>query len=118
MRDLAAQAQVRVEIDWARSFEAGFSQMTSRRYDAHLVAGRLGERSGVDLLRAYHEAGGEAPVLLLNGGGDRALDLAAMESGAAGFLTKDRLDARRSCSGRPGKSCRNGSRSAPRVSRR
>ena len=93
LRDLVAQAQVRVEVDWAPSFEAGFIRMTSSRYDAHLVAGRLGERSGVDLLRAYHDAGGEAPVLLLNGSGDRALDLAAMESGAAGFLAKDRLDA-------------------------
>ena len=93
LRVLVAQAQVRVEVDWAPSFEAGFTRMTSSRYDAHLVAGRLGEKSGVDLLRAYHDAGGEAPVLLLNGGGDRALDLAAMESGAAGFLTKARLDA-------------------------
>jgi signal transduction histidine kinase len=93
IRELAAHAPVRVEVDWASSFEAGIIRMTSSRYHAHVVAGRLGERSGVDLLRAYHDAGGEAPVLLLNGSGDRALDLAAMESGAAGFLAKDRLDA-------------------------
>jgi signal transduction histidine kinase len=93
IRGLVAQMPVRVEIDWARSFEAGYSWMTSSRYEAHLVGGRLGERSGIDLLRAYHGAGGGAPVLLLGGARDRALDLAAMESGAAGFLLKDRLDA-------------------------
>ena len=53
----------------------------------------MGERSGIDLLRAYHESGGGAPVLLLGDIYDRALDLASMESGAAFFLAKDRLDA-------------------------
>ncbi len=93
LRELVAQVPVRFEVDWARSFEAGFSRMTSSRYDALLVAGRLGERSGIDLLRAYHEAGGDAPVLLLGDAGDRTLDLAAMERGAAGFLVTDGLDA-------------------------
>lgn len=91
LRDLFAGMTVRVEVDWARSFEAGFSRMTSSRYDAHLVGGRLGERSGVELVRAYQEAGGEAPVLVLGGSGDRALDLAAMRAGAAGFLALDGL---------------------------
>jgi len=92
LRDLVARMPVRVEVDWARSFEAGFSRMTSRRYDAHLVAGRLGERSGLELLGAYQEAGGGAPVIVLGDSGDRALDLAAMQAGAAGFLAVDRLD--------------------------
>ncbi len=93
IRDLVARMPVRVEVDWARSFDAGFSQMTSRRYDALLFDAELGARSGIDLLRAYREAGGEAPVLLLGDVQDRALDLAAMENGAAGFLAKGRLDA-------------------------
>ncbi|CAG0992231.1 two-component system, sensor histidine kinase [Gammaproteobacteria bacterium] len=92
LRDLVAQMPVRVEVEWARSFEAGFSRMTSSRYDAHLVAGRLGERSGVELLRAYQEAGGGAPVIVLGRSGDRILDLDAMEAGASGFLALDRLD--------------------------
>ncbi|MFI5180076.1 MAG: ATP-binding protein [Thermoanaerobaculia bacterium] len=93
IRDLVGRMPVPVEIDWARSFEAGFSWMTSRRYDVLLFEARLGERSGIDLLRAYHEAGGRGPVLLLGDIHDRAPDLAAMESGAAGFLAKDHLDA-------------------------
>lgn len=92
MRDLVSRMAVRVEVDWARSFEAGYSRMTSSRYDAHVVAAKLGERSALDLLRGYLEAGGVAPVLLLGNSGERALDLAAMESGAAGYLVLDRLD--------------------------
>lgn len=93
IRDLVAQMPVRIEVDWARSFEAGFVRMTSSRYDAHLVGGRIADRSGLELLRAYREAGGDAPVLLLSEGADRALDLAAMESGAAGFVVMGFLDA-------------------------
>lgn len=92
LRDLVARMPERVEVDWARSFEAGFSRMTSSRYDAHLVADWLGKRSGVELLRAYREAGGGAPVIVLGRSGDRTLDLDAMEAGASGFLEVDRLD--------------------------
>jgi signal transduction histidine kinase len=93
IRDLVAQIPALVEVDRARSFEEGLVRMTSSRYDAHLVGERIGDRSGLDLLRVYREAEGDAPVLLLSGGGDRALDLAAMESGAAGFLAMGLLGA-------------------------
>ncbi len=93
IRDLVGRMPAVFEVDWARSFEAGFSQMASRRYDALLFDERLGARGGIDLLRAYHEAGGKAPVLLLGDSHDRTLDLSAMEIGAAGYLAKDRLDA-------------------------
>ena len=93
LRDLVAQTAIRFEVDWARSFEAGFVRMTSSRYDVHLVGMRLGERSGLDLLHAYHEAEGDAPVILLSRANDRTVDLAAMESGAAGFIEMGRVDA-------------------------
>lgn len=92
LRDLVAQMPVRIEVDWARSFEAGSSRMTSSRYDAHIVGGWLDGRSGMDLLRAYREAGGGAPVLFLGGSDDRDLDLDAMANGAVGYLALDRLN--------------------------
>jgi len=39
--------------------------MSSGRHDAHLIACRLGARSGIDLLRAYRESGGTGPVILI-----------------------------------------------------
>ncbi len=93
VRDLVAQMPVPVEVDWARSFEAGFGLMTSSRYDAQLVDEHLGPQSGLDLLRAFREAGGDSPVLLLSDRDDRAFDLSAMESGAAGFVALAGLDA-------------------------
>ncbi len=94
LRDLVGQLEGFLELEWARTFEAGLQKMISGRHDAHIVDSRLGARSGVDLLRAYREAGDGAPVIVI-GPADRALDLAAMESGAADYLVRGRLDAAR-----------------------
>ena len=92
LRDLVARMPVPIEVDWANSFDAGFSRMTSTRYDVHLVGEDLGKRSGIDLMRGYNEAGGVAPVLLVGTSDDRALDLRGMENGAAGFLAVGPMD--------------------------
>ncbi len=94
IRELGTQLSGFVEIEWAGTFEAGLGAMISGRHDAHVVDSTLGARSGVDLLRAYREAGDGAPVIVI-GPADRALDLAAMESGAADYLVRSRLDAAR-----------------------
>ena len=93
VRGLIAGLAVPADVERAASFGAGLEKMTSRRYDAHLVACRLGKKSGVDLLRAYRESGGGGPVILIADEPERAEDLAAMESGAADYLVRDRLDA-------------------------
>jgi signal transduction histidine kinase len=93
MRDLIAGMSVPTDVERAASFDAGLARMTSRRYDAHLVAARLGANSGVDLVRAYRESGGDGPVILIADEPERAEDLAAMESGAADYLVRNGLDA-------------------------
>jgi signal transduction histidine kinase len=94
VRELVAQLSGLVEVEWAATFEAGLEAMVTRRHDAHIVDSALGPRSGVELLRAYREAGDGAPVIVI-GPADRALDVAAMESGAADYLVRGRLDAAR-----------------------
>ena len=93
LRDLVAGLPGLVELEWAGTFEAGLEAMTSGRYDAHLVDCRLGARNGIDLLRAYREAGDGAPVIMISGRPERAADVAAMEGGAADYLAKSDLDA-------------------------
>src|ERR1035437_2929380 len=92
-RDLVAKMPGRIELEWAGTFEAGLKAMSAGRHDAHLVDARLGARSGIDLLRAYRESGGTGPVILIADDPERTEDLAAAESGAAGYLVRDRLDA-------------------------
>jgi signal transduction histidine kinase len=93
MRGLIAGMAVPPNVERVASFGLALERMTSRRYDAHLVACRLGTKSGVDLLRAYRESGGDRPVILIADEPKKAEDLAASESGAADYLVRDRLDA-------------------------
>jgi signal transduction histidine kinase len=92
MRGLIAGMAAPADVERAASFGAGLERMTWHRYDAHLVAHRLGTKSGVDLLRAYRESGGDGPVILIADEAERAEDLAAMESGAEDYLVRNRLD--------------------------
>ena len=92
MRGLIAEMAAPADVERAASFGAGLERMSSHRYDVHLVACRLGTKSGVDLLRAYRESGGDGPVILIADEPDRAEDLAAMESGAEDYVVRNRLD--------------------------
>ena len=94
-RGLVDELRGSVALDWAGTFEAGLDAMQVGRYDAYLVDCRLGDRSGVDLLRAYRAGGDGSPVLMISDRPERAVDVLAMESGAADYLVKDRLDAAR-----------------------
>ena len=93
MRDVIAGAAPFLDVQHAAGFVAGFESMTSHRFDAHLVAGRLGTRTGADLLRAYRNASGDGPVIIIAEDDERAGDVLAMEAGAAGYLVRARLDA-------------------------
>jgi signal transduction histidine kinase len=93
MRSLIAGMAAPADVERAASFGIGLERMKSHRFDAHLVASRLDTKSGVDLLRAYRESGGDGPVILIADKPERAEDLAATESGAADYLVRDRLDA-------------------------
>ncbi|MEO8586192.1 MAG: response regulator [Acidobacteriota bacterium] len=95
MRGLTAGMEAPAEVEVATAFGNGLERMKSQRHDVHLVACRLGEKSGVDLLRLYRESGGHAPAILIADEPDRSEDLAAAEGGAADYLVRGDLDARR-----------------------
>ena len=48
---LAEVPGYRIELDWAESYEAGLSALARRAHDVCLLDYRLGERSGLHLLR-------------------------------------------------------------------
>lgn len=81
------------EVERAAGFAEALSRMASPRFDAHIVAARLGGKSGIDLLRIHRASGGETPVILIAGEAEGGDDRAAMEAGAAFTLERDRLDA-------------------------
>jgi diguanylate cyclase (GGDEF)-like protein/PAS domain S-box-containing protein len=88
---LAAQDQLRFGLDWTQDYGAARTIIAEARHDLYLVDYRLGEQSGLDLVR---DVGGvlTAPVILLTGMADYQVDLEATELGVTDFLLKGALD--------------------------
>jgi response regulator RpfG family c-di-GMP phosphodiesterase len=93
-RDLLAEIDgVQYELAWQDSYAGALEAIVRHEHDVYLLDYRLGERTGLELLRDAIARGYKAPMILLTGQGDRAVDLQAMKLGAADFLVKGRLDA-------------------------
>ena len=52
---------------------------------------RLGARDGLELLRTAIAGGCRAPIIIMTGQGDHAIDLQAMQEGAADYLVKEQV---------------------------
>jgi len=93
-RDMLAEAVgARFELEWVDTYEAGLEAMERAGHDVYLVDYRLGGRDGLELLCAAIAGGCRAPIIMLTGRGDRAVDVAAMKAGAADYLDKGQLSA-------------------------
>jgi len=94
-RDLLADIpDFRFELDWISDPEAALEEISRGRHDLHLIDYSLGRLDGLGLIHAAVARGCTAPMILLTGLGDRAIDIGAMRAGAADFLEKWHLDAR------------------------
>jgi signal transduction histidine kinase len=94
VRDLLRDAgDGRYELNWVSSYEAGVNGACAGAADVVLVDYRLGAYDGIRFVRDVVTRGCKAPVILLTGQGDREVDLAAMEAGAADFLNKSQMTA-------------------------
>jgi PAS domain S-box-containing protein len=74
------------EVIWVTNISEALENMG--KVDAILVDYDLGKSSGLEVIQAAMEHGCKAPFILLTGQGSYDLDLAAMQAGAADFLTK------------------------------
>lgn len=76
---------------WARSYDEGLAAIRSHQFDVVLLDYRLGSRTGVEFLREPEVQSVGVPIILLTGQGERAVDLEAMQAGAADYLPKFHL---------------------------
>src|SRR5215203_1335772 len=81
------------KLDWLDNFDDGLRAFSENRHDIYLVDFRLGERTGLELLREAIKSGCTAPIILLTGQGDKETDFQAMQAGAADYLVKGELTA-------------------------
>lgn len=89
-RELLSDVKVGTyELDRATSYESGLELVGKGGHQLCLVDYRLGERSGVDLIREACAAGLRTPMILLTGQRSPEVDLEAMQAGAMDYLVKD-----------------------------
>jgi diguanylate cyclase (GGDEF)-like protein/PAS domain S-box-containing protein len=88
---LAGQSRVRFVINWASDYEAGLAEIRAQRHDVYLVDYRLGDRTGLELIRVGFANRPVAPVIMLTGLPVAEIDLEAAALGATDFLTKQGL---------------------------
>ncbi|MGK7392299.1 MAG: ATP-binding protein [Candidatus Cyclobacteriaceae bacterium M2_1C_046] len=80
-------------LDWEPDYDKGREKILRKEYHIFLIDYRLGEKTGIDLLREARSYGNNNPIILLTGQGDKEVDLLAMREGAADYLVKGNIDA-------------------------
>jgi PAS domain S-box-containing protein len=83
----------RFNLEWVATYDAALKTIGQNDHDVYLLDYRLGERNGLELLREAVEKGCKAPMILLTGQGDHAIDIEAMKVGAADYLIKGQIEA-------------------------
>jgi two-component system cell cycle sensor histidine kinase/response regulator CckA len=93
-RDLIARlGHHRYRLDWVDNYADGIAAVRRGEHDICLLDYRLGERTGLELLRESQSFNGRPPMILLTGQGDHEIDVEAMKAGAAEYLVKGQLNA-------------------------
>jgi diguanylate cyclase (GGDEF)-like protein/PAS domain S-box-containing protein len=88
---LCGQDREQFHIDWCRDFDEALAAIRERRHDVYLVDYRLGEHTGLDLIRAGSASRPLRPVLILTGHSDYGIDLEATALGVTDYLVKQEL---------------------------
>jgi|GEM_PF-1621371 len=92
IRDLISEIkQTKFEVTRVSTYTDGFRELTSYRYKVCLLDYRLGQHTGLELLAAVRDHEQPCPIIFLTGQGDAAVDIEAMEAGAADYLDKSQL---------------------------
>ncbi len=94
IRDWCSEFQVvNCQLEWVSHYRTGIDTIARNQHDVYLIDYRLGESSGLELLRIAVANGCSVPIILLTGKGDREIDIQAMQAGAADYLEKNQLNA-------------------------
>ncbi len=83
----------RFQLDHVSDYDGALQAMEGNAHDIYLIDYRLGPHNGLDLLKHAVARDCPAPIILLTGLGDRAIDVEAMKAGAADYLIKGQINA-------------------------
>ena len=78
-------------IDHYSSIGSSLKQLNPFHYDLAMFGYRLGEITGIELLRNIRKQGCDIPIILFTGQGDQEVAVEAMKAGATDYLVKGKL---------------------------
>ncbi|MBC8100312.1 MAG: response regulator, partial [Armatimonadetes bacterium] len=88
---MLARTQQDFEVEWVDSYDAALQKLRDGQHQVYLIDYHLGERSGLDLLRAAVLEGITAPMIVMTGQGEHDVDMQAIKAGAADYVDKTEL---------------------------
>ncbi len=92
-RDMLEQVEgTKYIIEWVSSYEAALLHLCKNSHDVYFFDYRLGEFTGIDLLREAITAGCSVPIIVLTGQGDNGIDTEAIQTGATDYLKKSEIN--------------------------
>jgi DNA-binding response OmpR family regulator len=80
------------EVEWLSNYQEASQVLSRDCWDIILVDYDLGSGNGLDLIEKANQQGVKAPLIMITGRGRYELDIEAMNSGAADYLTKDTIN--------------------------
>jgi signal transduction histidine kinase len=80
-------------LSWTSSFEDAKKLIKQEKHDAYLIDYRLGEHTGLDLLRYAKPEKRLQPFILLTGASDQVIEWSSMMLAASDYLVKGSFDA-------------------------
>jgi diguanylate cyclase (GGDEF)-like protein/PAS domain S-box-containing protein len=90
---LLSNGRTKFDLEWEQSYSGALDAVRVARHDLYLVDYRLGEHTGLELVRNAWGTDPPAPVILLTGQDDYAVDMEATALGVTDYLVKGTIDA-------------------------
>jgi len=78
-------------IDWCNNYSSAVQQIKSGAHDIYFVDYKLGNKTGLQLLKECMLQT-DRPIILLTGKGNKSIDIEAMKSGATDYVIKSELN--------------------------
>jgi len=78
--------------DWCNNYPSAVQEIKSGTHDIYFVDYKLGNNTGLDLLKEATHQQSDRPVILLTGKGNKAIDIEAMKNGATDYVIKSELN--------------------------
>ncbi len=89
---LERQERARFTVEWRPAYADALQAIRERRHDVYLIDYRLGDRTGLDLVRDGFAANSHAAVIMLTGMAAYEVDLEAAALGVTDYLVKQELE--------------------------